>query len=74
MVDLIVYHLPLVGHCLSPTYNYNTTFREAAMFPYLMKESDIDSEKLCVDHMSTMDKVQQNKSSSCAVPTFRQLN
>jgi len=74
MVDLIVNHLPLVVYCLSPNYNYNTTFREAAMFPYLKKEPDIASETLCVDHMSTMEKVQQNKSASYAVPTFHQLN
>ena len=59
MVDLIVKHSSLVGICLSPTYNYNTTFREATSFPYLKKEADATSETLCVDHMSNIDKVQQ---------------
>jgi hypothetical protein len=74
MVDLIVKHLPLIGHCLSPTYSYNTTFREVTIFPYLKKEADVASETLCVEHMSKMDKVQQNKPASCAVPTFHNLN
>ena len=74
MVDFIVTHLPLVGLCLSPTYNYNTTFRETTMFSYLKKEADVASEELCVDHMSKMDKVQRNKSASCAVPTFHHIN
>jgi len=74
MVDLIMKHLPLVGICLSPTYNYNTTFREATMFPYLKKETDVASETLCVDHMSKMDKVQQNKFPSCAVLKFHHLS
>jgi hypothetical protein len=74
MDDFIVKHLPLVGLCLSPAYNYNTMFREVTMFPYLKKEADVVSEKLCVDHMSKKDKVQQNKPASCAVPTFHHIN
>ena len=63
-------YLPLVGLCLSPTYNYSTMFREATVFPYLKKEANEASETLCVDQMSTMEKVQQNKSASRAIPTF----
>jgi len=74
MVDLLVKHIPLVGLCLSPTCNFSTTYRKATFFQYLKKEANLASETLCVDHMSTMDKVQQNKSASCAVPTFHHLN